>query len=140
MLLLLLMMRFSCFAKSAYTKVWLQPVPGRQITRLPWLGCSAGASHNDTVGVGRFAWLFMVHAESFLYMSAGALVKDRLCRSLVNYWELSHCSWDAVLLALALEHDSLVCPFFTQVPHNRWPGRLHSGSIWSALLQRQHFP
>ena len=64
--LLLFMTRFCCFAKSADTRVWLHPASGRQITRLPLVGCWLGASHNDTVGVGMFAWLFIACAESLL--------------------------------------------------------------------------
>ena len=133
-------MKFSCFAKSADTKAWLQPVSGRHITRLAWMGCSAGASHNDTFGVGRLAWLFMVCADSpLLYMSAGALHNDMPFKSFVICWELSHCSWDTVLLALALEHASLACPFFLHAPHDRWMGCVQFGSIWPALPQRKHF-
>jgi hypothetical protein len=42
-------------AKSEEISVWLLPVSGRQLTRTPLLGLSAGRSHNGVSGVGRFA-------------------------------------------------------------------------------------
>ena len=74
--------------------------------------------------------LFMACADSpCLYMSAGAPFKYIAFKSFAIWLELSNCSWDAVLLALALEHASLVCPFFPHIPHNKWVGCMQSGSI-----------
>ena len=73
-------------------------------------------------------------------MSTVGLSRDRFCKLLTQGMASSSCLRDAMLLALALEHASLACPFFPHVPHDKWVGRVQSGSMWSALPQRKHLP